>query len=98
MAPVRDEFLIKIFFGGKLEKEEMLAQLHRHMILHQEQLAAYQGTMQQAIQQSAAATGLLREGVFWGLTLEMGIKYEQGWIEWCEEAIGKIEAMDVSFN
>jgi len=94
MAPVRDEFLIKIFFGGKLEKDEMLAQLRRHLTLHQEQLAAYQETVQKTIQQSAEATGLLREGVFWGLTLDMGIKYEQGWIEWCEEAIGKIEAMD----
>jgi len=94
MAPVRDEFLIKIFFGGKLEKEEMLAQLHCHLTLHQEQLAAYQETVQKTIQQSAEATGLLREGVFWGLTLDMGMKYEQGWIEWCEEAIGKIEAMD----
>ncbi|MEA3439723.1 MAG: PadR family transcriptional regulator, partial [Chloroflexota bacterium] len=60
MAPVRDVFLIKIFFGGKLEKVEMLAQLRRHLILHQEQLAAYQGTVQQAIQQNAEATGLVR--------------------------------------
>ncbi|MEA3439326.1 MAG: PadR family transcriptional regulator, partial [Chloroflexota bacterium] len=75
-------------------KVEMLAQLRRHLILHQEQLAAYQGTVQQAIQQNAEATGLVREGVFWSLTLDMGIKNEQGWIEWCEEAIEKIEAMD----
>ncbi|MCK4490947.1 MAG: hypothetical protein KAU23_11845, partial [Anaerolineales bacterium] len=27
----------------------------------------------------------------WGLTLEMGVKYEQGWIEWCQEAIARIE-------
>ncbi|MBL7162312.1 MAG: PadR family transcriptional regulator [Anaerolineales bacterium] len=94
MAPVRDAFLIKIFFGGKLEKEEILAQIRRYLMLHQEQLAAYQEIVQQAVQQNVEATGMVREGVFWGLTLEMGIRYEQGWIEWCEEAIEKIEAMD----
>ena len=93
-ALIRDVFLIKIFFGGKLEKEEILAQLRRHLTLHQQELASYQGTVQKAVQQKAEATGMVREGLFWGLTLEMGIKYEQGWIEWCEEAIEKIEAMD----
>jgi hypothetical protein len=34
-----------------------------------------------------------REAFFWELTLDRGIKYEQGWIEWCQEAIEKIEAM-----
>ena len=94
MATVRDAFLIKIFFGGELEKEEIKAQLRRHLILHQEQLAAYQETVRCGIRQSAEVTGLERESVFWGLTLDIGIKYEQGWIEWCEESIEKIEAMD----
>ena len=94
VAPVRDAFLIKMFFGGKLEVEEMLAQLRRHLTLHQEQLAAYQEKVRMVMQQNVEATGMVREGIFWGLTLEMGIRYEQGWIEWCEEAIGKIEAMD----
>lgn len=92
-APIRDVFLIKVFFGGQLEKEEMLAQLRLHMRLHEEQLAAYHEKVWMAIQQNTEATGLERESVFWGLTLEMGIKYEQGWIEWCQEAIARIEAL-----
>jgi len=94
MAPVRVPFLVKVFFGGQLGKEDILVQLRHHMRLHQEQLAAYQETAQKAIQQNVDTTGMVRESVFWGLTLEMGVKYEQGWIEWCEEAIEKIEAMD----
>ncbi len=91
MSPIREPFLIKVFFGGQLEKEEMLSQLRRQLALHQEQLAAYRETAQKAIEQNVEATGLVREGVFWGLTLEMGVKYEQGWIEWCQEAIDRIE-------
>jgi PadR family transcriptional regulator AphA len=94
VSPTRDAFLIKVFFGGKLEKEEVLAQLHHHLALHQERLAAYQGAVREAMQQNIEATGLEREGFFWSLTLEMGIKYERAWIEWCQEAIGKIEAMN----
>jgi DNA-binding PadR family transcriptional regulator len=93
VAPIRDAFLIRIFFGGKLENEEMLAQLRRHLTLHQERLAAYQGAVREAMRQNVEATGLEREGLFWSLTLDMGIKYEMGWIEWCEETIEKIEAM-----
>ena len=94
MSTVRDVFLIKTFFGGKIEKEEMLAQLRHHRALHQEQLAVYQGPVRETLQQSIEATGMERDGLFWNLTLDMGIEYEQGWIKWCEEAIEKIEAMD----
>ena len=93
VAPVRDAFLIKIFFGGQLDKGEALSQLRHHLALHQEQLAAYQETVRETIRQNVEATGLELEGFFWGLTLDRGIKYEQGWIEWCQETIAKIEAM-----
>jgi hypothetical protein len=35
----------------------------------------------------------VRESVFWNLTLQMGIKSEEAWIAWLEEAIRKIEAL-----
>jgi DNA-binding PadR family transcriptional regulator len=93
LPPVRSAFLIKVFFGGRLEKEEMLAQLRRQLALHQERLAIYQGAVRDGIRQNAETTGLERESLFWGLTLDMGIKYEEGWIEWCQETIEKIKAM-----
>ncbi|MEA3309264.1 MAG: PadR family transcriptional regulator, partial [Chloroflexota bacterium] len=83
VAPVRDAFLIKTFFSGQLAKEKVLSQLRHHLTLHQEQLAAYQETVRGTIQQSIEATGMERDGLFWNLTLDKGIKYEQGWIEWC---------------
>ncbi len=91
--PLRIAFLIKIFFGGKLTKEEILAQLRHQLALHQERLAAYQREVRDAIRQNVEATGLKRESFFWGLTLDMGIRYEESWIEWCQETVAKIEAM-----
>ncbi|MCD4673339.1 MAG: PadR family transcriptional regulator [Anaerolineaceae bacterium] len=94
VSSIREPFLIKVFFGGRLEQGEILAQLRHQMRLHQEQLTAYHEKVREAVQQNVEATGMVREGVFWGLTLDMGIRYEQGWIEWCEEAIDKIESID----
>jgi DNA-binding PadR family transcriptional regulator len=96
VAPVRDAFLIKIFFGGQLDKEDSLSQLRCHLALHQEQLAVYQETVRGRIQQSMEGTGMEREAFFWNLTLDRGMKYEQGWIEWCQETIAKIEALKMT--
>jgi len=89
----RHPFLIKVFFGGNLEKEEILAQLRHDLVLRQEQLDAYQKRVREVLEQYIKATGMEREGLFWGLTLEAGIKFEEAWIQWCEEAINKIETM-----
>ena len=90
----RIAFLIKVFFCAKLGKEEILAQLRHHLALRREQLALYQGPTREVVQQNIEATGLERDGLFWGLTLEAGIKCEEAWIAWCEEAIEKIEALN----
>jgi len=87
-------FLIQVFFGGSLDREEILAQLRRQLALHQERLAEYQETVREAMRHNVESTGLEREGFFWGLTLEAGIRYEEGWIEWCQEAIERVAAMD----
>ena len=94
LPPLRVAFLIKIFFGGSLDKEEILALLRHQLTLHQERLVEYQETVRETVRQNVESTGLEREGFFWDLTREAGIKYEEGWIAWCQETIEKIEATD----
>lgn len=91
LQPIRHAFLIKVFFGGSLGKEEIAAQLRHNLELHRKLLATYLGPVQEVLQQNIRATSLEREGLYWGLTLEAGIKQEKTWIEWLEEAIKKIE-------
>ncbi len=91
---LRQPFLIQVFFGDNLEKETLLTQLHHQLRLHQERLAVYQGPMREALQHHIKATGLERAGFFWNLTLEAGIHFEEACIQWCQEAIAKIEALD----
>ncbi|GBF35094.1 transcriptional regulator [Desulfocucumis palustris] len=89
--PVRQAFLVKVFFGGSLEKEEILAQLRQELELHCNLLAILEDRAREGLQQSIEDTGFKREGLFWGLTLEAGIKSKKAWIEWLEEAIAKVE-------
>ena len=91
---LRIAFLIKVFFAGMLKKDDILAQLEHQLALHQAQLVDYQETVRNHIDESIEATGMKRDGEFWELTLEMGIKFEEGWIEWCEETIETIEGMN----
>ncbi|MDI6870199.1 MAG: PadR family transcriptional regulator [Bacillota bacterium] len=90
----RVPFLIKIFFGGNLAREELLDVVRHHLELHRERLEAYRGPGRAALDRWASATGLQREAFYWELTLEAGVKFEQAWVEWCEEAIKRIEAME----
>lgn len=94
LSPTRVPFLIRVFFGGGLAKEEILTQLRGYLALHEEQLAAYRGPVRDGLLQNIEDKGLEREGVFWSLTLEAGVETERAWIRWCRKAIEKIEAMD----
>lgn len=91
LPPARYAFLIKIFFAGSLKEEDILVQLKERLEMHKHRLAAYKGMVREVLDQNVATTGLEREGLFWGLTLEAGARFEETWIQWCEDAIGKIE-------
>lgn len=95
LPPTRMAFLIKIFFAGSLEKEEILDQLRQRLKLHRDRLAAYRDPVREVLVKNIQETGLGREGLFWGLTLEAGVRFEEAWIQWCREAIERIEASGV---
>ncbi|MTV47379.1 hypothetical protein GJ688_00100 [Heliobacillus mobilis] len=89
LPSVREAFLIKVFFGGTMEKEDILSQMNQYLKLHRDLLAMYQGPVLEKMQQEAA--NLERDSFFWALTLEAGINLEKAWIEWLEESIEKIK-------
>lgn len=93
LASVHEPFLIKVFFGSELSTEEILAHLRSQLELHRAQLDAYAAMEATASCRSAVAASLVRESVFWDLTLQMGVKSEEAWIAWLEDAIRQIEAL-----
>jgi len=84
VAPNKDEFLLKIYAGYLIPEEAIAQQIKDHRQLHQQQLETYQ-----AIERNffSSPQNCQKEYRFAYLTLRRGINFEQGWIDWCDEAL-----------
>ena len=93
LPSLRIPFLVKVFFGGYLEKAEITELLRDQLAQHRALLDQYR-QIQGEIQEIAGSKHMPREIFFGNLTLEAGIKFEQSWIDWLEESIASIEKMN----
>ncbi|MFN5564155.1 MAG: PadR family transcriptional regulator [Pseudanabaena sp.] len=87
VATVKDEFLLKIYAGYLIPEEAMAQKITHHRQLHQQQLENYQ-----AIERNffSSPQDCPKESRFAYLTLRRGISFEQGWIDWCDEALNLV--------
>jgi DNA-binding PadR family transcriptional regulator len=84
LTPIKEELLVKIYAGDYVSPNVILKHLERHYHAHQQRLAIYQNIRQQYFQNPEA---LPKPFKFQYLTLLSGLHYEQGQVDWCEEAI-----------
>ena len=92
---IRDPLLMKVFFAASLPKQEIVQVLRHRVEEHERAIHSYERGYA-LIRKFAEAIGLEREAFFWALTLDAGLKYCQGGIEWAQEAIRNIEQLDES--
>jgi len=95
LPSLRIPFLVKVFFGGCLEKEEIIALLKDHLSHHRGLMDRYL-QIGKEIKEHPGSKHMERELLFGNLTLGAGIKIEQAWIDWLEESITNIEEMNES--
>jgi PadR family transcriptional regulator AphA len=81
--------LIKVFFAGQLDDEQILEILERQADQVRALLAQY-GDVPEASAPYNKMVGSEREAFFWMLTLDMGIKTAKAQLAWLEEVIEKI--------
>jgi PadR family transcriptional regulator AphA len=93
LARSRNAGLLKLFFAGYLEKDQVLRQLHAQLELHRRQLAGYEVT-RGIIREKAGQASLERPAVFWELVRELGEEHERTWVSWLEKAIHTVEGME----
>ena len=91
ITPDKRPELLRIFFAGALEKENILTHLRHQTALHRAQLRKYQTKTTEYIKDVIADTGLEREGVLWELTRQFGEEYERMYIVWLEQTIQTVE-------
>jgi DNA-binding PadR family transcriptional regulator len=84
VAPLKDEFLLKIYAGYLIPNEQISSKIKAHRQLHQQQLEVYE-----AIESSffASPQDCALASRFAYLTLRRGINFEKGWLDWCDEAM-----------
>ncbi len=82
--------LIQIFFAGQLKDEEIIAKLEQAAGMFRAVLELY-SRVPEVIHEYTEDFASAREGFFWGLTLELGIKTLQVQLEWAESIIERIK-------
>lgn len=85
---VRDALLIKVFAAKPEDKDAIIAELNRHILIHEKTLTSHQ---QLEADFFKADSKLQQAAKFQYLTLRRGIRYEREWIEWLEETRHLIE-------
>lgn len=85
----RDPLLVQLFFSDFIDRETMIAVLMSAKAKHEECLAALK-----AIDIPAVSKCSDYEQLAGRLTLELGFKSKQAYIDWLDEAIEAIKAME----
>jgi len=94
MSPIKEEFLVRIFFSGQRDPQKVISELLLQRELHQRQRAVYHSILHPIIEKNVEIMpGLAREAEFWHATLQMGIGYEEMYLEWITRTIEKIEGL-----
>ena len=83
----RDSSLIQLFFSSVLSNSDINLLLENLLLSHKERLASYQQMVQFPLDEPVGISGVSRRQMLRRLTLEQGLKREQAYIDWLEEAI-----------
>jgi len=86
--PTKEDILVKLYAGQIVEPEVLLAEVRRYQQEHTQQLQVYQQIESSYFAQPA---NLDWHDQLVYLTLRCGIRQEESWIAWCEEAIAHLE-------
>jgi DNA-binding PadR family transcriptional regulator len=92
LPSAKNSGLLKLFFSGYLERDQVLRQLRAQLELHRVQLEGYEQT-KEMIRQVVDRHGLSRQGAFWELVRELGEEHERTYVRWLEGAIERVEGM-----
>ena len=83
-TPVREELLVKVLASHLVEPEIVMNELTRRQELHQAQLEIYL-EIQEKYGPDLDKLPLEEQCRY--MTLRRGIRYQQSWVEWCDEVM-----------
>jgi DNA-binding PadR family transcriptional regulator len=86
---VRDTLMVKLRGAAFGDAQKLIPELEHHRALHANRLTAYR-----VIEARDFAGVLDRQRALQYQVLKSGIRFEQGWLEWCEEALGLLHGLE----
>jgi len=90
LTPVREAWLIQIFFSHASSNQEIVALLEARRDAIAARLDAYRADAQAAIDENTRQIGLPRASELWQITLDYGISYYEFELAWLEETIQRV--------
>jgi DNA-binding PadR family transcriptional regulator len=84
---IRDSLMVKLRGAAFGEAGALIPELEHHRALHANRLTAYR-----VIEARDFSGTLDRQRALQYQVLKSGIRFEQGWLEWCEEAIALLHS------
>lgn len=91
LGPLKEDILVKVFAGHLVPRPVLLRQLEQNRRLHLKRLTTYQDLQAQYFD---PPDRLSFEQRCQYLTLLRGIRNEQDWVGWCEQAIDWLQRSD----
>jgi len=89
MSPIKDDLLVKLYAGYIVPREAIVQELSQHRDQHQHRLNLYRQIRQQYFSEPHELPDSAQFGY---LTLLCGIRYEEGWLTWCDEVLAFLKS------
>lgn len=85
----KEELLVRVFFSGSRDIEDVLAELQMQRALRARRLEEYKARRMQETYAKHASNELDIE--LWQATLDFGIKHEAMYLDWLDEVIARLQ-------
>ncbi|KPJ87039.1 MAG: PadR family transcriptional regulator [Spirochaetes bacterium DG_61] len=88
---LRIELLLKLFFGNEVPAENLIEKVEEEKAFCERTLETFD-QIEEHIERAVKAT-MLKESIYWLITLRYGKRYYRALREWCEETIKTLEQL-----
>ncbi len=94
VPPLKEDFLVRIFFSGRRDPRQVLDELALQQKLHESTLNAYEKLMSSIPHYGHPQDpGVSKHQKYWNLTLQMGLQYEHMYLKWLETAMKTVSEL-----
>ncbi len=88
---IKDDMMVRLYALAHVDRDALAAQIRERLGTHTEQLALYERIL---AARYSALDGADADQVGKHLGLQLGLRYESGWIAWCTDALAALSRLD----